>query len=231
MAIDLSALSSFTTSAQGLSNLILVNPQKNVGYQPQSDPTDSGILPVQPPKFLFHYEGENAVNLESDITDHYVEDNTAIADQIGLTPEMITVQGFIGELNNVVPDLLEPLRLAAEKLTVLGAYTPELTTTALIAYNNAQQLYATAQAAKNAAVASWSSLTGTGGQSIITGTETEAELEALSKCHEKPDRTAIGLQSVLRILEKSNTFHCPDPMGGFQKHGDQIRKGNSGWGE
>jgi hypothetical protein len=179
MAIDLSALSSFTTSAQALSNLILVNPQKKVGYQPQPQDSKDGLIPPQLPKFLFHYEGENVVNLDSDITDHYVEDNTSIEDQIALTPEMITVQGFIGELNNVVPEELEALKLAAEKLTIIGAYTPELTTTGLIAYNNALQLYQTSQAAKNAAVASWNSITGQDPQSVLTGTETDAELESI----------------------------------------------------
>lgn len=162
---NLSALSSLTTSATALSNLILVSPQANLGYQPQnrsSDPTAQ-----QPPSILFHYEGEQSVAIESDITDHYVEDNTAIQDQIALKPEMITTHGFIGELNNVTPAGLSLLKTAAEKLSVISAYTPGLSTTALLAYANAFQLYQVGSNAINAAVSAWSSITGTNGENVI----------------------------------------------------------------
>jgi hypothetical protein len=216
MSIDLSALSNFTTSAQGLSNLILVSPQKIVGYQPQTQPTDDGSIPVQPPKFLFNYEGENVVNLDSDITDHFVEDNTAIQDQIALTPEIITTQGFIGEVNNVVPEELEVLKIAAQKLEALGAYAPALTTTALLAYNSALQLYQTAQGARNAAVSSWSSISGQGGQSVITGTETAEELAQIRNQTQAQTKQQVAFNQFYGYWRSRTLFTVQTPWAIFK---------------
>jgi hypothetical protein len=167
---NISGLSQITTAATSLSNLILVSPQKTIGYQPTPiNPVDGQPL-QQPPALLFHYEGEQTVSLESDITDHYIEDNTALQDQISLRPEQITTHGFIGELNDVVPPLLAPIQVVADKLTTIGAYLPGLSETALLAYNEAFFLYQTAANAANSAVSAWNSITGvagSGGESVI----------------------------------------------------------------
>ncbi len=169
MAINLSALAPLTTAATSLSNLLLVSPQNTTGYQPQNPPNAGGSksLSQQPPSLLFHYEGEQTVALESDITDHFVENNTAIQDQIAVKPEMITTHGFIGELNDVAPSFLAPLKFAADKLTAIGSYQPALSTTALLAYSEAFLLYQTASNVANTAVSAWNSLTGQGGESVI----------------------------------------------------------------
>jgi hypothetical protein len=171
MAINLTALSPITTAATALSNLVLVSPQSTIGYQPQNRPNADGTASTAqpPPAFLFNYEGEQTVTLESDITDHFVEDNTAIQDQIALKPEVVTTHGFVGELNDVVPAALKLLKTAANKLTVIGSYTPQLTTTALIAYSEAFFLYQVASTVADSAVAAWSSITGTGEENIIGG--------------------------------------------------------------
>lgn len=165
----LSDLAPVTTGALALSNLILVTPNSNIGYQPQNRETKDGVSKKLAPPLLFHYEGENSINLDSDITDHYIEDNTAIQDQVALRPEMISVTGFIGELNDVVPKALFPLKAIADKLTVLSAYTPALTTTALIAYNNAFLLYQTAANVAGSAVSSWNTINGSNSTEIVEG--------------------------------------------------------------
>lgn len=170
MAINLAPLSPITTAATALSNLVLVTPQKVQGYQPQNAPNADGTPSTAqpPPAMLFHYEGEQSIMLVSDITDHYIEDNTAVADNIALRPEEITTNGFIGELNNVPPPGLSILKTAAEKLTAIGAYAPQLSATALLAYSEAMFLYQTAANVANTAVAAWSSIGDTsGGQSVI----------------------------------------------------------------
>lgn len=173
MALNLSSLGPITTAATALSNLVLVSPQSTVGYQPQNPPSADGSPSVaqQPPAFLFHYEGEQTVVLESDITDHFIEDNTSIQDQIALKPETITTHGFIGELNDIPPAALALLKTAAEKLTVIGAYAPQLSETALIAYSEAFLLYQVGANALNSAVSAWSSIgnaiTGSNGQSVV----------------------------------------------------------------
>lgn len=171
----LSALSSATTAISALSGLVLVSPQKTVGYQPQNPPLTTGYFNAAPlqSSFVFHYEGEQKVHVESDITDHYIEDNTALQDQIALKPVTITTQGFIGELNDVPPLVLSYLQSAADKLTALVAYTPVLTSTAQLAYNEAFFLYQTAQTALQSAVSAVGSLSnaisGSSGQSVING--------------------------------------------------------------
>lgn len=165
---NLSALSSITTTATTLSNLILVSPNAPAGYQPQNPPDANGnpsLDNFESPAFLFHYEGEQTATLESDITDHYIENNTAIQDNIALRPVLVTTQGYIGELNDVAPAALSVLKAAVDKLLVIDAYTPVISETALIAYNTAFQLYQVATNAANAAVSSWTSLTSVGNSS------------------------------------------------------------------
>jgi hypothetical protein len=159
------------TTATALSNLVLVSPQSTIGYQPQNAPNADGTPSTaqQPPAFLFNFEGEQSVDLQSDITDHYIEDNTALQDQISIKPPIIRTQGFIGELNDIAPPALAPVKALANKLTLVSAYTPALSVSALLAYNTAFALYQTAQNAVNSAVAAWSSINGTGGESVITG--------------------------------------------------------------
>src|SRR5437660_1633968 len=137
-----SALSAISTGASALGNLLLVSPQSTVGYQPIAPANNNGSPSAQLPALLFHYEGENTAALESDITDHYVEDNTAIQDQIALRPVLITTQGFIGELNDIPPNkIFAAAYAAAQKLIAISAYTPALSTTALLAYNEALFAY------------------------------------------------------------------------------------------
>lgn len=169
MAINLSSLSNFTTAAQALSNLILVSPQKTVGYQPQNAPSWKRNTDPQPPSLLFNYEGEQTVTLTSDITDHFIEDNTAVQDQIALKPTTVTTQGFIGELNDIAPAALAPIKIIAEKLTTVEGYVPALSTTALLAYATAFQLYQAGAAVVNSAVSTWSSINGSGGENVING--------------------------------------------------------------
>lgn len=165
---DLGSISTAVTTATALGNIVLVTPEP-VDYQPQSIPNADGSIPQQPEKFAFDYEGEQSVTLSSDITDHYIEDNTAIQNQIALRPVMFQTQGFIGELNDVPPIGLQTLKQIADKLTPLTAYAPELTVGGQIAYNNALSAYQAAQNLANNAVASWNTINRDAGASTITG--------------------------------------------------------------
>jgi hypothetical protein len=48
--------------------------------------------------FLFTIPQEDTIDLSSDITDHWSENNRAIQDHIALRPEEITLRGLVGEL-------------------------------------------------------------------------------------------------------------------------------------
>jgi len=73
---------------------------------------------------------------------------------------MISVSGFIGELNDVVPPLLEPLKFVADKLITVAAYVPSLSTTALLAYAEAFQAYQLASSVATSVVSAWNTVSG-----------------------------------------------------------------------
>ncbi len=158
---SLNDLSSWTTTARALANLVLVQPTRNTGAYQAYAPGSLGF-PFNNNQFqdifIFDYEGEQTVTCDSDITDHYTELNVAIADQIALKPVMITTQGFRGELTDVVPTELGTLYDYVEKLQSVSAYVPQLTVTAQLLYNTAKQVYQTAMTASRAAVSAWGSL-------------------------------------------------------------------------
>lgn len=58
---------------------------------------------------------------------------------------------------------------------MISAYAPVLSVTALIAYNTAFQIYQTGSNVLNSAVASWSSLSGSGGTTTINGTDIDLQ--------------------------------------------------------
>jgi len=160
--MNVADLSNSATAIRTLGNLVMVTPQiKSLkGYQPKQTIGSNGTTQEPPSPLLFHIEGENTVTLDSDITDHFIEDNTAIQDQIALRPETITVNGFIGELNDLVPDFAPFIKLTAEKLTVISAYTPALSASALLAYNRAKFTYDTIANTGRDLVQSYNSING-----------------------------------------------------------------------
>lgn len=209
--MDLSSLAPITNAATALSNLVLVTPQKDTGYQPI--PSGAKTNAQLPPGLLFHYEGENVVTLESDVTDHYIEDNTAIQDQCTLKPELITVHGFIGELNNVTPKALEFLKKAADKLNVISAYTPALSTSAILAYNEANFAYQVGSSVIDSAVSAWSSINGKqkDPNAFIgaTGITNEATLDSQSK-------QQVAFQQFYGYWRNRTLFNVQTPWAVFQ---------------
>lgn len=166
---SVAALSSATTLIGSLSNLLLASPQTTQGYQPQNVPSATGLTSLLqgPSSLIFHYEGEQSATLSSDITDHFIENNTAIQDQIALKPVTITTHGFIGELNNVPPaGLGSLLSLVSNTLTSIAPFAPALASGAQNAYNQASAGYMLASNAVNGAISAVSSLGGSG-ESVI----------------------------------------------------------------
>lgn len=77
--------------------------------------------------FVFDIEGENTTNISTDITDHYLEDNTAIQDHIAVKPLRVTLTNYVGELvfrRDKSTDTL--LQKVTQKLTVLNQYLPDV---------------------------------------------------------------------------------------------------------
>lgn len=186
---NLSSLAPATTAASALSGLVLAVPQigalfgggarNTIGYQPQApggpanNADGTAPTPQLPPSFVFHYEGEQSVEAEADITDHYTEDNTALQNNIAIKPTVINTRGFIGELNDIVPSSFKAATIVRDKLTMISGYAPALSVTALLAYSTAFRLYQTASVAQNAAVSAWTSISGEGGTNVINGATVE----------------------------------------------------------
>lgn len=165
MNLNLSALSQITSKASALGNLILASPQSDAGIVANTVAGEND----KPEKFLFHVKGEEFIDLDSDITDHAVEDNSMLQDHIALKPETIQCSGFIAELNDVTPDILLPVKIAAEKLSVISEFTPGLSVTAMVAYNKGFQAYQLAKLAQQVGVSAWGSLSGKSNQSSTDG--------------------------------------------------------------
>lgn len=79
--------------------------------------------------FVFSAQGEAFAQLAADITDHYSEDNKALQDHIAIHPKRITLKGFVGELTYSRPGAsASTLNVLTEKLTVISAFLPSLST-------------------------------------------------------------------------------------------------------
>lgn len=87
--------------------------------------------------FVFDVAKEESVELSSDITDHYMEDNSFINDHVVLKPEKITLSGFVGELVYSKSAAAKLLSTVQSKLATVDSYTGGLTQGATQAANKA----------------------------------------------------------------------------------------------
>lgn len=178
--INLAGISQASTQAGGLGGLLLAIPQSDprqtVGIQPQRFPSWKNDSSGLNKALLFNYEGEQSSILASDVTDHFIEDNSAVQDQIAIRPVVITTQGFVGELNNIPPAPVAFLKTVAEKLTALVAYQPELTESALLAYNNAFFAYQAASHLAQVGVDVFNTINGGINQTVINGSTTSSQI-------------------------------------------------------
>src|ERR1700690_2355112 len=85
--------------------------------------------------FLIPIPTEEVAELNSDITDSYVENNTAIQDQIALRPERITLRGLVAELTANTLGAPPPLQALIDALPLNLPLVPVLTAGGLQIYN------------------------------------------------------------------------------------------------
>jgi len=123
-------ISSAASSASA--KLSTVNPQNII----QNLAAKSGLNFLTPVgstqnSFVFDYYGDDEAIFESDITDHYAEDNSAIQDHIAVLPARHTLQGFISEVSftalglSSVTGILNTLEQKVGSVPAfLGKYTP-----------------------------------------------------------------------------------------------------------
>lgn len=209
---NLAALSNITTAATALSNLVLISPQETVGIQPINFPNaDGSVNEAEPPEaFLFHIEADQDISVESDITDHYVEDNTAREDQISLKPENYRVRGFIGELNDIFPEIFGfNFKTLADRLTVINTYAPQVSQTASIAAAQALTLYQLGANIANTAVSTWGALGSGSGQAVIGS-------GGLISAGKAQNKQQVAFQKLYGHWRERRLFNVQTPWAVFQ---------------
>lgn len=104
-----------------------------------------GVKQIGP--FAFDYQGDDTVDMNNDVTDHFLEDNTAVQDHIGVRPITVTMRGLISELalaqsvaNSISAALASVENQLSQASAYLGAYTPGVTQRMFAAITQAQNL-------------------------------------------------------------------------------------------
>ena len=149
-------------AATALANLTLVSPILTPTYGPINQVGESLGSALQ-----FDYEGENVVELQSEITDEFIETNSSVADHIALKPEKITVHGFKGEVGYLFPSFVPPATQVQAILGAIGQFAPGFSQSALNVINEVNQAYTAVTNAVNGAVSAWNSINGGSPQTVI----------------------------------------------------------------
>lgn len=76
--------------------------------------------------FKFHIYESEQVNMESDITDHYVDTNSAVQDHIARRPITITLNGYQGEYFYSVHPIETMVAKIAPVFTLVDVFKPKL---------------------------------------------------------------------------------------------------------
>ena len=80
--------------------------------------------------FEFDIFTQHKAEIRSDITDHFVEDNSPRQDHIALPPKIYTLRGFVGELKTEPEAEKNKFQEIGQKLTTLNSYLPIVTNSA-----------------------------------------------------------------------------------------------------
>lgn len=92
------------------------------------------IRPTNPPPgiagFLFDIVLNDRIELNSTTSDHFIENNTTVTDQVALSPEVITLRGLVAELASLQPSQGR-LAVVPDALPIVDDFTPDLTPAAL----------------------------------------------------------------------------------------------------
>lgn len=95
--------------------------------------------------FVFSNGGHQEIDLKADITDHYVENNTAVQDNRAIKPLHFKVDGYIGELVYTAPSSQTGiLQSIFQKITTISSYLS-------IATSAGRQAYSKISSSKNTA--------------------------------------------------------------------------------
>ena len=125
-SVQISSLSNLVDLASTAGEVYLVAPEE-----------------VESDVYIFDTRSDESVDLQSDITDNWVEDNTTRQDHIALKPIQFTLSGYVGELTNKLPPEFSELQKydIPAKTSALSPFAPQLTTQAQYTFNRVEELY------------------------------------------------------------------------------------------
>ncbi len=90
--------------------------------------------------YVFDIEDDYSIQLSADITDHYVEDNSAVQDHMAIRPAIITLKGFVGELVDRRQNNFSPrVQNYVQKLSSINQIIPAMLPGATYARNKISQ--------------------------------------------------------------------------------------------
>jgi hypothetical protein len=92
--------------------------------------------------FVFDILDDEEVLVESEATDHYVEDNSAIQDHITHRPETFTLRGYVGEITDLFPNTALSILQGVASLGSIGGFAPSFGRQAAQVYSKAQDVAA-----------------------------------------------------------------------------------------
>lgn len=81
--------------------------------------------------YVFDIMGEATTKLDSEVTDHYTEDNKAVQDHIARKPKIVTLRGYVGELvyeNDGESTSQNILQSTTKKLSQITTFLPTIST-------------------------------------------------------------------------------------------------------
>lgn len=221
MANAINYIEDATLLARSLGSLVIASPQETEGFTPQDKYESNSIFAKR--MFLFDYEDSNEISLESDITDHAVENGDTVGESINNRPEIIQVTGYIGELTSNIKgslggDKVNQLKQQARKLIVLGAYSPGLTVTGLSLLRQAEKLYRDAQMMNELATEKWRMLdpSSQNGGIVITGAESQEQLAEKIRAAKNQTYQQKAFQEIYSYWKKKTLFTVRTPYAIFK---------------
>lgn len=126
-----------------MSSLLNSNIQRNLFTLPAFTNNVKGQFVVRPTGspnlvgvsgFIFDIISTEEVFLDADITDHYIEDNTSIQDQIALRPEKFILSGYVGELTNNVQSGFLSILTTVQSFGTIPGFGPSFSNQATKTY-------------------------------------------------------------------------------------------------
>lgn len=117
----------------------------SLAYQNRAVIAPAGVAQIG--AFAFSYQGQAEADLSNEITDHWVESNTTVQDQIGVKSNVIILSGYVSELTlqaSIAAQINAVIGTVENGLTqvdaYLGTYTPGTTDAILTAITQVQNV-------------------------------------------------------------------------------------------